>query len=288
MLWINKIVLRLIMSAITIAVGGFLAVTLARYAPGFDVDERQLDPRLSRESLAAIRQEAEEQRNLVSYYVRACRHIVRGDLGTSRTLQRPVRQLVAERGIVSLKLISTALTIAWAFAILLFAAAWLSRMSALQAVGDIGSSALLCLPSGAIALLLVVLNGPASIALALVVFPKVFRYLGGLARSAAGMPHILTAQAKGATRTAVLLWHVVPVIRREIFALAGVSVGLAISGAIPVEALCGTPGLGQLAWQSALARDLPVLTDISLLVVASTVLANSGADLLTGEEVSRS
>jgi peptide/nickel transport system permease protein len=85
-----------------------------------------------------------------------------------------------------------------------------------------------------------------------------------------------------------LLWHVVPVIRREIFALAGVSVGLAISGAIPVEALCGTPGLGQLAWQSALARDLPVLTDISLLVVASTVLANSGADLLTGEEVSRS
>jgi peptide/nickel transport system permease protein len=287
MLWINKVVRRLVMSAITVAVGGFLAVTLARYAPGFDVDERQLNPRLSRESLAAIHRESDEQRNVVSYYVTACKHVLYGDLGTSRILQRPVRQLVVERGIVTLKLISTALAIAWLSAISFFAIAWLSRSPGLQVVGDIGSCALFCLPSGAIALLLVMLNGPTCIALALVVSPKVFRYLSGLARSAAGMPHILTAQAKGATRTAVLLWHVVPVIRREIFALAGVSVGLAISGAIPVEALCGSPGLGQLAWQSALARDLPVLTSVSLLVVASTVLANSGADLLSAEKASR-
>jgi ABC-type dipeptide/oligopeptide/nickel transport system permease component len=50
-----------------------------------------------------------------------------------------------------------------------------------------------------------------------------------------------------------------------------------------VEALCGIPGVGQLAWQSALARDLPVLISVSLLVIAFTVLANSGADLLADE-----
>jgi peptide/nickel transport system permease protein len=280
MVAINNGVRRLVMSSFTVLVGGLLAVTLARYAPGFGLDERQLDPRLSRESLAAIHQESAAQRNVVSYYFTVCRRIAHGDFGTSQTLQRPVRQLIADRGVVTLKLISAALTIAWACAIMLFAVAWLSRLSELQELGELGSSALLCLPSGAIALLLVMLNGPAYVALALVTFPKVFRYLNGLARTAANMPHIVTAQANGATRTTVLLWHVIPVIRREILALAGVSVGLAISGAIPVEALCGTPGLGQLAWQSALARDIPVLTAVSLLVIASTVLANSGADLL--------
>jgi peptide/nickel transport system permease protein len=77
--------------------------------------------------------------------------------------------------------------------------------------------------------------------------------------------------------------HVVPVIKREVLALAGVSIGIAISAAIPVEALCGIPGIGQLAWQSALARDLPLLINISMLVIACVVVANSGADLLSEE-----
>ena len=58
---------------------------------------------------------------------------------------------------------------------------------------------------------------------------------------------------------------------------------LAVGAAIPVEALCGIPGVGQLAWHSALARDLPLLTSVSFVVIAFTVLANSGADLLADE-----
>ena len=66
------------------------------------------------------------------------------------------------------------------------------------------------------------------------------------------MPHITTAYAKGVPESAMFLWHVIPVVKREVLALAGVSIGIAISAAIPVEALCGIPGIGQLAWQSAL------------------------------------
>ena len=94
------------------------------------------------------------------------------------------------------------------------------------------------------------------------------------------MPHILTATATGISGSRVLFWHVLPVIRREVAALAGVSLGLALSAVIPVEALGGIPGVGQLAWHAALARDLPVLLSVTLLVIACTVLANSGADLL--------
>jgi peptide/nickel transport system permease protein len=47
-----------------------------------------------------------------------------------------------------------------------------------------------------------------------------------------------------------------------------------------VEALCGLPGVGQLAWQAALARDLPLLTNLTILVTLVTLLANSGADVI--------
>jgi ABC-type dipeptide/oligopeptide/nickel transport system permease component len=40
------------------------------------------------------------------------------------------------------------------------------------------------------------------------------------------------------------------------------------------------PGVGQLAWQAAMARDLPLLVNITILVTIVTLLANSGADVI--------
>ncbi len=39
--------------AVTLFVGGLLAATLVRFAPGFDTDEQQMDSRLSTESIAS-------------------------------------------------------------------------------------------------------------------------------------------------------------------------------------------------------------------------------------------
>jgi ABC-type dipeptide/oligopeptide/nickel transport system permease component len=49
-----------------------------------------------------------------------------------------------------------------------------------------------------------------------------------------------------------------------------------------VEALCGLAGVGQLAWQAALGRDLPLLVNITVLVTLVTLLANCSADLIGG------
>jgi peptide/nickel transport system permease protein len=78
----------------------------------------------------------------------------------------------------------------------------------------------------------------------------------------------------------ILFWHVVPVAGPQLVALIGVSVSLAVGAAIPVEALCGLAGIGQLAWQAALARDLPLLMNITMMVTLVTLLANSGADVI--------
>ena len=280
---LKSIAYRLVILAATIVAGGLLSATLARYAPGFGADERQLDARLSSESIQAIRSASREERSIATYYARSLLRLARGDLGNSRSLQRPVRELLAERGAVTLRLVGAGLAIAWGFALLLVLASWIFHSEAVEKACAVGAGLLLCLPAGAMALLLILLNGPGYVALALVVFPKVHRYLSDLVGATARMSHIVTAKAKGISEVRILCWHVVPVIRREVLALAGVSVGLAISAAIPVEALCGIPGVGQLAWQSALARDIPVLIVVSLLVIAFTVVANSGADLLAEE-----
>jgi peptide/nickel transport system permease protein len=59
----------------------------------------------------------------------------------------------------------------------------------------------------------------------------------------------------------------------------GVSFAISCGAAIPIEALCDSPGLGQLAWQAALSRDLPLIVNVTLVVSLVMLAANSLADL---------
>jgi peptide/nickel transport system permease protein len=283
MYWLKTVASRLAVLTLTVVAGGLFAATLIRYAPGFRADEQQLDARLSYESIQALKQASQNERGIASYYVGSIGRMLKGDLGRSRSLQRPVRELLVERSAVTLRIVGAGLALAWLLSIVLVVIAWLAGSRAFDAACKLGSGSMLCLPAGAIALLLVLLDGSEYVALALVVFPKVHRYLSELVGATARMPHIVAAKARGVSKARLFVWHVVPVIRCEVLALGGVSVALAISAAIPVEALCGIPGIGQLAWHSAVARDLPVLIYVSQLVIAFTVLANSFAEVLVNE-----
>ena len=76
------------------------------------------------------------------------------------------------------------------------------------------------------------------------------------------------------------LWYVAPVAAGPLIALAGVSITLALSASIPVEALADSPGIGHLAWKAALGRDLPVLVTITLLLTAITTVVNLFSDFV--------
>ncbi len=94
------------------------------------------------------------------------------------------------------------------------------------------------------------------------------------------MPHITAARARGLSEIRVLTCHVLPIAGPQMIALAGITVSIALGAAIPVEALCGLPGIGQLAWQAALSRDLPLLVNLTVMVTLVNLLANSGADVM--------
>ena len=264
----------------TALVGGLLAATLVRFAPGFDTDESQLDPHLNSASIQALRQTRAEQNNIVRFYFHSLRRAFKGDLGTSISLNQPVSALLRDRTPLTLRLVGMGLLLSWAGTLAMaLSAAWL-RVSAYDALSTMISGTLLCIPAAVLALLSVLWNVPGALAIALIVFPRDYRYARNLLAKAYSQPHIVTARAKGLSELRILFWHVVPGVAPQLLALGGVSVSLAIGAAIPVEALCGLAGVGQLAWQAALARDLPLLMNITIMVTLVTLLANSSADVI--------
>ena len=251
-----------------------------RLAPGFDVDERQLDSRLSAQTLEAMRAERLGQnKSLPAFYASYLRNALHGDFGRSQMYSRPVRQLIAESAPETLRTAGFGLLFGWSGAFLLATLLSVARFRGFDAAGTMLAAVLLAIPAAVIALFFVYASAPASLAIALIVFPRIYRYLRNLLSSASEMPHVLMATARGVGPGRIFFWHVLPPAGRQLLALAGVSVSIAIGAAIPVEALCGIPGLGKLAWQSALGRDLPLLMTVTVLVTVATMFANSAADI---------
>lgn len=258
--------------------GGFLAATLVRVAPGFGVDENELDARLSRQSLEALRHKNGAGSNLAAFYFHYLGGLARGDFGQSRTLQQPVSQLLAERFPETLKSVGLGLALGWALGLPLAVLAVMTRTWYVDLGASILGGILLCTPAAVLALLFVIMQAPGRLVLGLIVFPKVFRYARNLLAQSLSLPHVLTARAKGASETRVLIWHVLPVSAPPLLALAGISLSIAFAAAIPVEVLCDLPGIGQLAWKAALGRDLVLLVNLTMIVTVITAVANSAAD----------
>jgi len=266
--------------AALVLLGGLLSATLVRLAPGFDVDERELDPGLNAESVRALRQSRAGEHNILSFYATYLRGALHGDLGTSHALGQPVQNLLRERWPVTVRVAGIGLLLAWMLASILAFTACLWRLPAYEILGVTISGAFLCIPAAVLALLSVVLNAPGYLAIALIVFPKIYRYSRNLLAKAYALPHIIAARARGLGEARILAWHVLPVAGPQMIALAGITISIALGASIPVESLCGLPGIGQLAWQAALSRDLPLLVNLTVLVTLVTLLANSGADVI--------
>jgi peptide/nickel transport system permease protein len=264
----------------TVLLGGLLSATMVRLAPGFDADEQELDPHLNAASVNALHEARRQDHNIFRFYLSYMNRAAHGDLGTSLSLGQPVRTLLLDRAPLTLRLLTTGLALAWVLSLALaLSAAWL-RLSIFDTLTTVVSGTFLCIPAAVLALLSVLWNVPGSLAIALIVFPHTYRYARNLLVKAYSQPHVITARAKGLAEPRILFWHVVPVVAPQLLAVAGVSVSMAVGAAIPVEALCGLAGIGQLAWRAALARDLPLLVNITILVTLVTLLANSGADVI--------
>lgn len=264
---------------VVFAAGGFLGATLVRWAPGFDTDERELDPRLGATALEAVRRERAAERDVVAFYTRHLRGMLSGEFGESRALGAPVRDLLADRLPVTARLAAMGLAAGWLAGLASAAAAGLVRIPGSGALASVLAALASSVPVALLSFAVLLWQLPVWLCVATTIFPRVYRYTRNAFAEQSSQWAVVAARARGVRPAALLARHVVlPVIPRTV-ALAGVTVSMALGASIPIEVLADVPGIGQLVWKAASGRDLPVLVTLTMIVTAVTLTANAIADI---------
>ncbi len=95
-----------------------------------------------------------------------------------------------------------------------------------------------------------------------------------------GEPFVRTARAKGLSMRQVLWGHVFRNASIPVLTVAGMQFAELLGGAVVIENVFSLPGLGRLLFQSIANRDLPVVRNGVLLLVAMVVVINFLVDVL--------
>ena len=159
-------------------------------------------------------------------------------------------------------------------------AVW-SRRAYLEAAAFSLSGLLLAVPPAVLALLFFFNEAPLAIAVSLALFPRLFGTLRVLLADAYKSPALLAARARGVSPAAVATRYVLGASFGPLVALIGVALVLAFGSAIPIEVICGVPGLGALALQAAIGRDMPLLCALALIITFFVTLVHTVGEMVT-------
>ncbi len=231
--------------------------------------------------------------------------LVRGDFGSSYTYRVPVGELIAERLQVSLPLALYALLLSTAIAFPVgLIAAW--RRDTLPDWVLTGMTQLgLAVPNFWLGLLLVSLFAvtmhwvsaggfpgwsagfwPAiraltlpAIALAMPQAAILARVLRGSLIATLHEDYIRTARAKGAGGWHVLWRHALPNALIPVVTIVGMQFSLLLAGGVIIENVFFLPGLGRLAFQGIVQRDLIVVQSVVVILVMVVVTVTFVVDL---------
>jgi peptide/nickel transport system permease protein len=215
------------------------------------------------------------------FYVRYLAGTLRGGFGVSTSLNQPVAELLRRRAPVTAKLVFFG-TLGGLFLGTLFAwmAVW-TRRAVLEAAAYSISGLLLAVPPAVLALFFFFNEAPLALALALALFPRLFGTMRALLDDIAVSPALLAARARGIRPFGIALRYVIAPAAPQITALAGVALVLAFGSAIPIEVVCGVPGVGALALQAAIGRDMPLLCALALIITFFVTFVHSAGELIS-------
>jgi len=282
-----------------------IAFVLIRLAPG-DPSAVMLGSDAAPAAVAEFRARYGLDRPIVVQYLAWLGHVVRGDLGHSIYLGRPVATAILERLPVSLTLTLSAFVIAIVLGVTLGLMAaywhdtWIDRsVSAVAALG-------LSLPSFWLGICLIYLlavrwpllpsggfvepwRDPLSALRHLLLPAFALGYLqsGLIARmTRASMLDALrgdfvrTARSKGVGELYVVVKHAFRNALIPVLTVSGIALAVLFGGAVVIETVFTLPGVGRLLVNAVVRRDYPVVQGTLLLVAAWYVVVNIAVDVL--------
>jgi peptide/nickel transport system permease protein len=257
---------------------------LVRYAPGYLTDEREMDARYASVARTQLRVEATQSRSLPHITASEIEGWLRGSGGLSRQYGVPVSELILPRLATSGLLLLRALLLAWVSAVCGALLAALGRKPLL--IWHAPATILLAIPTAATATICLLIDrGGPTLVMALLLAARDFKFLERALRKSWLEPHLLHARAQGISTWRLLCAHVLPEITPQLAALVPLSIVTGLSALVPVEVIFNLQGIGQLAWNAALNRDLPVLMAAAIVMALAVILSGCvpGWEVRAGE-----
>ncbi|MCG3114429.1 MAG: ABC transporter permease [Candidatus Manganitrophus sp. SA1] len=290
-----------------------LTFGIMHLAPGDPTDlQTTLNPKVSAQAKENLRKLYGLDRPLHIQYLDWLRRFVTLDLGRSFVDGEPVSRKILERlpVTVTINLLTLAAIVLVAFPIGILSAtrqySWMDKATTLFVY--IGFS----LPSFWLALLLMLLFGvylgwlPLSgyqsltaaqlsplerlidwarhlilpvLTASLVGLAGYSRYLRSEMLEVIRQDYIQTARAKGLSERQVIYKHALRNALIPVVTLMGLELPTLIGGSVIIETIFAIPGIGQLSFQSVMARDYPVIMGLTVFAAALTLIGNLLADL---------
>ncbi|MBI3803835.1 MAG: ABC transporter permease [Nitrospirae bacterium] len=105
------------------------------------------------------------------------------------------------------------------------------------------------------------------------------RYLRSEMLEVVRQDYIRTARAKGLSERQVIFKHALRNALIPVVTLIGLELPALIGGSVIIETVFAIPGMGQLSYQSVLARDYPVVMGLTMIGAVLTLAGNLLADL---------
>ena len=288
----------------------FLVVTIVfvivRVTPG-DPAAVMLGPDATAADVAALRERLGLDRPILVQYALYLGQMVRGDLGQSIFLNKPVLSAIAERAEPTLLLTLFAILIAAAIALPIGILAAYRRGSAFDQVvatdrhDERQHPELLAGPGGAAGD-----RGEAgppagrrlrpprrrlfrahashlvlpSLVMGVVSSALILRFTRASMLDVLGDDYVRTARAKGLSEFKVVMRHAFKNALIPIITVIGLTAALLVSGAVVTENVFNLPGVGNLVVSAVLRRDYPVIQGALLVVAGLYVLINFLIDML--------
>ncbi|MBV9393322.1 MAG: ABC transporter permease [Methylobacteriaceae bacterium] len=289
---------------------------LLQLAPGDTVDALMAqigggDPATAKELRHYYGLDISALSQLARYFLR----LIEFDLGQSAIYGKPVASVIAERLPVTLLLMSTSLCLAFAggTALGILAARNIDRWpdTLISTVGLIfystpsfwfGLMGIVLfaitfgwLPAGGFEEVGSGLTGLARVidiahhlvlpvvTLALIFLATYLRIMRASMLEVRGLDFVRTARAKGLGETAIVIRHALRNALLPMVTLVGLQAGTMLGGSVVVESVFALPGLGRLAYESVVQRDLNTLLGIVFVSALLVIAVNFIVDLVYGQ-----
>ena len=303
-----RYVARRVLHGLLLLVGvSVLSFVFADLAPGDYFSELRTDPRVSAETVAALRARSGLDRPLPVRYAAWAASVLRGDFGYSVAYNSPVGPLLWGRVRATLLLTGTATLLAWLIALPLGIWNAAARGTWGDGVSKVVLSFLLAIPELLLAIVFLMLavetgcfpaggmvspSGPERVldvawhlvlpvaVLVLGLLPTLVRHVRASMAEAIDSTFALSARAQGIPRRRLLFRHLLPAAANPLISLFGFSLGTLLSASLLIEVVMGWPGLGPLFLEAIMARDFAVVLAVVMLSASFLVAGNLLADIL--------